>query len=120
AENQLDIDPNSANRSSVVLPLDEPRSYGAEDTYALSYEGKLLENPNGRVRFGSFELEDADAQFCNSGVEDVSLIRRRGEDLGVGDSELLALSRQYGDYVQITGSVPGENHDYWETGVGGS
>ncbi|HEY2408328.1 MAG TPA: hypothetical protein VGI10_20115, partial [Polyangiaceae bacterium] len=114
-QTQLDINPSTSQQNSVVLPLNEPRSYSVDDTLALTYEGKLINNRRtGFLRpdsAGGWQIYDADGNFCSAGVEDPSQI---GAELGTARSTDPTWASEHADYVQMTGDFPPKTlTSYW-------
>jgi len=121
---QLSIDPDDpAAQNSLTLPLIEPRSYPADQSPALVFEGPLfpprssgfLQPPNGASKT---LLVDPDANFCGAGVEDSDSIRARGAALDIPAANLDAWSVAHADYVQFTGDYPDPDDQYWVVGHG--
>jgi hypothetical protein len=103
--------------------LAEPRSYTADQTLALVYEGPLFPaRSSGFLQVDQDApqglLQDRDANFCGAGVEDSDTIRDRGTALGIPKSSLDAWSEAHADYVQITGDFPASDDQYWVKGRG--
>jgi len=122
----LAIDPKDPTaQNSLTLPLVEPRSYAADQSPLLVFEGPLFPaRTSGYLQFevGASEgvLIDRDASFCGAGVEDSDTIRARGVGLKIPDSSLDAWSNAHADYVQIIGDVPASDDQYWSLGRGQS
>ncbi|HEX2672491.1 MAG TPA: hypothetical protein VHM25_16530, partial [Polyangiaceae bacterium] len=108
----LVIDPtDETTPNSLTLPLAEPRSYTADQTLQLIYEGPLFPARSSgflQVLPGDSQghLQDRDANFCGAGVEDSDTIRERGVNLQIPKSSLDDWSKEHADYVQITGDFP--------------
>jgi hypothetical protein len=117
-DNELDIDPNTAERHSLALLWNQPRSFAPEEDYRLTYEGAFIaERPAGFLALSSAssKLADADAQFCSRGVQDVAYTRDQvGPELGVPSGELDAFARRHADYVQISSELVSKDDSYWK------
>jgi hypothetical protein len=117
-ENPLDTSPQSADRPSVALLLQEPRAFFGDEDLRLVYEGEIVKNRIGRldiVPTGGTTLVDFDGGFCDKGIEDIARMRERGITLGVETSKLDAFAREHADYVQITRELPDKNDIYWSS-----
>ena len=110
--------------NTLTLPLIEPRSYVANDNVTLTYEGRVLPLPDRTSGFldqqadGSWIIQDPDASFCSSGVEDSAAIGEEGTSLGISSAGLAAWSTAHADYVQITGDFLADTDAYWQSGAG--
>jgi hypothetical protein len=118
--NRLDLDPRTAERNSVALAYRQPRAFYPEEEITVTYEGVFVsERRIGLLRLGGPEepnrLEDADARFCDRGVQDASLTREVGIELGVEQEQLDAFVRRHADYVQLIAELPEESDSYWST-----
>jgi len=121
AENPLEVDPRTAEHSSLALPLAEPRSYLLDDDLSLVFEGPVvLPRPVGRFEPSGVALVDSDATFCDRGVEDVDLARDHGVQMGLSGAELEAFAVAHADYVQITATLFKEEDSWWQSGQQGS
>ena len=118
------IDPRLGGvQNSLTLPLIEPRSYAADESPTLVFEGRLF----GERKSGFMDVEpnasegtltDRDANFCGAGVEDRDTIRAQGEALGIPVANLDNWAAAHADYVQITGDYPASEDRYWVIGHG--
>jgi len=121
---ELPLDPADPSfQNSLTLPLAEPRSYGQDESVALTYEGRVFgESTSGFLQLepGASEatIRDPDANFCAKGVEDSETIRARGTAIGIAGANLDAWASAHADYVQITGDVPRDDDQYWRKGHG--
>ncbi|HVJ17677.1 MAG TPA: hypothetical protein VM686_19785 [Polyangiaceae bacterium] len=117
AANELVIDPTLAEQNSVTLPLEQPRSYAAEEVFTLSYEGNITGTlPSGFLDLEAAEstLTDSTANFCDRGVYGVNLMRDYGvEHFGLSGAAAEEFGRKHADYVQITSDFIGEDESYW-------
>lgn len=126
APQELSTNPLTATSNGVTLPPIEPRSYVANDNLTLTYEGRVLPLPDRTSGFlnqqadGSWVIQDPDASFCSSGVEDATVIKQEGQALGIPDDALAAWSIAHADYVQITGDFLPDEDKYWSEGAGKS
>jgi hypothetical protein len=139
ATDRLEIDPDTSQRNSVVLPLAEPRAYSDGALNALTYEGivrlpadspyevvsntELTAEVAGWVgtkdRYGVFE-GGINAAFCGAGVEDSVLSAERvleKEPSATGD-RLQSLALRHADTVEITSELLGSDDDYWDSSQG--
>ncbi len=120
------VDPNSRQSDQlqsinmVVLPPLEPRSYAAEDTVTVTYEGSFAgDRTSGfldETTVGATQatLKDASVSYCGAGVYDVdSMIDYAARDLGLSLKEAAKFAETHADYVQLTGSVPAADESYW-------
>jgi len=122
----LVIDPaDDSTPNSLTLPLVEPRSYTADQTLSLVFEGALFPSRSSGFlqvdvehQASQGQLQDRDANFCGAGVEDSDTIRERGVAIGIPTSSLDAWSKAHADYVQITGDFPPADDQYWTQGTG--
>ncbi len=118
------IDPDLAGvQNSLTLPLVEPRSYAADESPTLSFEGRVFaDRSSGFLQFepgaSEAQLRDPDANFCGAGVEDSDSIRARGEALGIPRQNLAKWAEAHADYVQISGDYPAPDDRYWVVGRG--
>jgi hypothetical protein len=114
---ELPMDPNTAEESSVVLPLAEPRSFLPGDSFQLAYEGRVTgDGEGGFLSFGgdAGSFEDRDAYFCGQGVYDVEMMRDYGEkELDLAPAMLDAFAETHADYVQVTDGFPALQDSYW-------
>ncbi len=115
---ELTTDPNTAESSSLVLPLAEPRSYLPGDAFQLAYEGQVTaDGTGGFLSFTSPDsgtFEDRAAYFCGQGVYDKAMMRDYGEkELGLPSDALDAFAASHADYVQVTDGFPVLQDSYW-------
>lgn len=117
----LVIDPNLAERASVVLPVYDPRAHPPSETVSVVYEGQI----GGTHDSGFFtdselgddhvRITDPNLLFCSLGVQDRQLTGQFGEskfDLTGGTAERFVA--RHTDYVQITSQLYAESDDYWD------
>ncbi|MEP7050727.1 MAG: hypothetical protein ABJB12_10255 [Pseudomonadota bacterium] len=118
----LPVDPVTSTQNSLVLPLSEPRSYAADESPTLTYEGALFtpSRTSGFIQVTkgapSAILHDPDANFCGSaGVEDSDSILTEAAALEIPESggRRAAWAKAHADYVQITGDFPDSDDVYW-------
>jgi hypothetical protein len=127
---ELVTDPSSdeGDKSSLTLPLVEPRSYPSNDRSILTYEGRVLagDQPSGFVdeveaADGSgleLRLADATAYFCNQGVYDRLTMQGYAEaELGLSSDAARSFAEGHSDYVQITGDFPSLIDSYWASAL---
>ncbi len=118
---ELVIDPNQADRSSVVLPVYDPRAHPPTEVVSVTYEGQLASSQE----TGSFtesqlgsayvRLEDPNVLFCAMGIQDRDLTLEVGEDrfsLDAGAAERFV--DRHTDYVQIRNRLYEPDDDYWK------
>lgn len=126
---ELTVDPNAELlQNTLSLPLAEPRSYAAEESPVLTYEGRLLvqDRKSGYLELTSDPvlLRDPDAAFCSSfGVQDSDAILAEADRYGLpvstqSDAVRAAWGLAHADYVQITGDFPVSTDRYWQIGKG--
>ena len=117
--NRLDVDPATADRSSLVLSYQEPRAYFPAEDFTGTYEGVVRQV--GQALFSvdpatglGVVKEGLNASFCSSGVQDVDVTRGIASDLGVTSSgDQAPFSRRHADYVQIVSDLLEEDDAYW-------
>lgn len=114
--NPLDTSPQTAERASVALLLQEPRAFFGDEELRLVYEGAIVKDRIGRFDIdpaGINTLVDFDGGFCDRGIEAVAQMRERGTALGVSAANLDAFAFEHADYVQFTSELPGKDDSYW-------
>jgi hypothetical protein len=111
--------------NSLTLPLKEPRSYAqADENLALVFEGSVLQGQRTSgflsvAADGPATINDPDAGFCNSGVQDSDAIGVEADSLGIpGTTD--KWRQMHADYVQLTGDFPAIEDSYWSAGAGQS
>jgi hypothetical protein len=122
----LVLDPGPAERHSVVLPFVEPRAYPSSNDLTLTYEGAITGSlasgflqefpsqapPVGLVP-GALLLRDS-VRYCDSGVNDIALMKDVGSSLGIDDpTKLEKFARDHADLVVITADFPADTDAYW-------
>ena len=105
-------------QNSVVLPPLEPRSYAAEDTVSLTYEGSYAgDRASGLLKDeeGVLTLEDASLSFCGAGVYDIATMKAYAmAELGLADAAQAEIfATEHADYVQLATALPEETDSYW-------
>jgi hypothetical protein len=109
-------------QNALTLPLIEPRSYVADESPTLTFEGKIIsERKSGflsQQSSGDWWLQDSDAIFCSAGVEDSQAIQAEGKAIGIADADLPTWADAHADYVQITGDYLVATDAYWSKGAG--
>ncbi len=121
----IDVDPRTAPQNSLVLPLNEPRSYAQDEAPVLTFEGRVFaDRTSGFLQSTSDPsralLRDPDANYCVAGVEDSSSILAEAAALAIPASRRKAWAAAHSDYVQITGDFPVADDVYWTVGAGQS
>lgn len=134
----LEIDPNQAERPSIVLPMSEPRAYPTSEVVSIAYEGDYSgHRATGQVLssedvadLGSLgtsrgdvmiPFTDAEALFCDAGVQDEALTRQlAAEQFGLSGGALDRFVAEHADYVQITEELLRESDPYWQDEAGGA
>jgi hypothetical protein len=108
-------------QNSVILPPLEPRSYAAEDTVTVTYEGSYAgDRASGQLgsstQDGAIELRDASLSFCGAGVYDVATMKAYAmAELGVADAaQAEVFAGEHADYVQLTTDFPKATDTYWK------
>jgi hypothetical protein len=115
-QNPLDTIPQTAERASIALLLQEPRAFFGDEDLRLVYEGEIVKGRVGRfdvLPAGGSTLVDFDGGFCDRGIEGVPRMRERGAALGVEAANLDAFAREHADYVQITSELHDKDDSYW-------
>jgi hypothetical protein len=120
------VNPNSRDSeqlqsvNSVVLPPLEPRSYAAEDTVTVTYEGSFAGDRTAGFLYGTEQdqptasLKDASLSYCGAGVYDVdSMTDYAARELGLSKDEPAKFGEEHADYVQLTASFPAADDTYW-------
>jgi hypothetical protein len=107
-------------QQSVVLPPLEPRSYAADDTVTVTFEGSFAGDRKAgflRTEDGLAVLRDGALSFCGAGVYDVATMKGYAQsELGVADDAAAdTFARAHADYVQITTALPLETDSYWKS-----
>lgn len=114
----LEIDPASAERHSLVLPFVEPRAYLSE-AKALVYEGVVAGSSSGAIALredGTAVLSDG-SNYCDRGVHDVEVMRELGaERFGLSGQELERFASAHADKVVIVADFPEADDAYWAGG----
>lgn len=114
----LDVDPASAERSSLLLSYEEPRAYFPGEDFIATYEGGVrptsaaLFSVDAATGLGMID-EGLNASFCTSGVQDMDLVVEAGRGLGVAPADEAAFARRHADYVQIVSDLLEEDDAYW-------
>jgi hypothetical protein len=114
----LDVDPATADRSSLLLSYEEPRAYLPGEDFLATYEGGVrpvsaaLFSVDPATGLGVVD-EGLNAAFCTSGVQDMDLVREAGRGLGVAPADDAAFARRHADYVQIVSDLLDEDDAYW-------
>jgi hypothetical protein len=120
----LELDPNLAERSSLLLSFEEPRAYNSNEDFVAIYEGPVGASGQSFIRVepdGFLRIDDGvNGRFCEGGVQDEQVTRDVGVGLGVSAAELDAFARRHGDYVQIVEDLPEEDDAYWTPGNPGA
>ena len=124
------VNPNSRDSeqlqsvNSVVLPPLEPRSYAADDTVTVTYEGSFAGNlAAGFLTAVEGEplatLRDASLSYCGAGVYDVdSMTDYAARELGLSKADSAKFGEEHADFVQLTAAVPPADDSYWrDSGV---
>jgi len=121
----LELDPDLADRSSLLLSYEEPRNFIPAEDFSATYEGvvrapsrAILRAPTTDEGYGTVD-EGLNASLCNSGVQDMDLSAEVGRGLGVTASAALAsFVRDSADYVQVTAPLLEEEDAYWDSPEG--
>jgi len=120
ASNLLDLEPSSAERNAITLPLNQPRSFPSAENVALTFEGAVggvsstgVLKPNA----GALTvLEDENGLFCAQGVQSQALMRVLGaEKFELAGPALSGFATEYADYVQLVSDVPNAEDPYWKS-----
>jgi hypothetical protein len=111
--------------NSLTLPLVEPRSYAADESPALTFEGRVFPDRssaflelNADPAQPTAKVHDPDASFCSAGVEDSDAIASEAASLAIPAANRAAWAAAHADYLQITGDFPGVDDVYWRLGQG--
>jgi len=122
ASDVIQVDPNNHDsevlqtQNSVVLPPLEPRSYAAQDTVTLTYEGSYIGDRTSGLISAEGVLTDRSLSFCGAGVYDVATMKGYAQsDLKVADDAAAdAFANDHADYVQVTTALLPEDDSYWQ------
>jgi hypothetical protein len=116
--NPLDVDPATAERSSLLLSYEEPRAYLPGEEFISTYEGVVrpastaLFSVDPATGLGRVN-EGLNAAYCSSGVQDMDQVTLAGPRFGVSAADLPAFARRHADYVQIVADLLEEDDPYW-------
>ncbi|HTV19888.1 MAG TPA: hypothetical protein VMG12_14485 [Polyangiaceae bacterium] len=117
--NLLDVDPATADRSSLLLSYEEPRAFIPTEDFTAIYEGPVrgvseaLFSIDPVTGLGKID-EGLNASYCSAGVQDMDLVLDDARRLGVtAPADLQAFARRHADYVQIVGDLLDEDDPYW-------
>lgn len=118
----LPSDPNAQDTEqarsldTLVLPPLEPRSYAADDTVTVTYEGSYAgDRYAGFVHPGDQTFSDDSLSFCAAGVYDVATMTDYAStELGLSDKNAARFGELHADYVQLTTALPAEDDSYWQ------
>lgn len=120
----LELDPNLAERSSLLLSFEEPRAYNSNEDFVAIYEGPVGASGQSFFRVepdGFLRVDDGvNGRFCEGGVQDEEVTREVGAGLGVAATNLEAFARRHSDYVQIVEDLLEKDDPYWAPGGGGA
>jgi hypothetical protein len=120
----LELDPNLAERSSLLLSYEEPRAYSSNEDFVAIYEGPVGATGQSFIRVeddGFLRIDDGvNGRFCDGGVQDEQVTREVGTSLGVPAAELATFARRHGDYVQIVEDLLEDDDPYWTPGNPGA
>jgi hypothetical protein len=124
---RLELDPQLADRSSLLLSYEEPRNFVPAEDFTATYEGvvrapsrAIFRAPTTEEGYGVVD-EGLNASFCNAGVQDMDLTADVGRGLSVtARSALETFVRGSADYVQLTASLLEEDDPYWDSAEGAS
>lgn len=132
AEQTLDLNPATAERNSLVLPLIEPRSYSASEDFAVTYEGVVTGDYDAGL-FGepteSTIVLQQNVTYCQAGIEAADVLPDGSLDplspmaaqatrLHVAPQNASAFARKHADYVQLLTPIPGPDEDVWKSEFG--
>lgn len=118
ADERLITDPAEAEQASLLLPVQQPRSYVSRETYAVTFEGAVGgHRTTGRLEPEASVFVDVDAGFCRQGVQDQRLASEMAAEFEVPEEERAAFGALYADYVQLTADFD-DDDPYWDTAAG--
>ncbi len=121
ASDPLVIDPNEAERPSMVLPLRQPRAYPQSEQVTVSYEGDFGGLHETGELTSSMELSDPNAQFCDLGVMDAQLTQQYGaRKFQLSSGAAARFAEHHTDYIQVTSKLLSEDDTYWSEGHEGA
>jgi len=114
----IELDPARADRSSVLLNYEEPRTFSPGEQFTATYEGVVRGGGEARLSVepttGAILVDEGlNASFCNSGVQDMDVSVGVAATLGVPAADSAAFARLSSDYVQVTAAFRGEKDAYW-------
>ena len=117
--NRLEVDPERAERSSLLLSYEEPRAFSPSEDFTSTYEGlvragaQAILSVDEATGLGVIN-EGLNASFCAAGIQDLELTRGVALDLGVSSSvDQTAFARRHADYAQLVGALLESNDAYW-------
>lgn len=119
SSDRLVVDPNEAERVSMVLPFVEPRAYPVNEVVSVIYEGQLDRTRRAGVldlgQGGSAAiLRDDSVSFCALGVQDRELTAEVGRTrFALSEGAIPRFVARHTDYVQLTNRLYNERDDYW-------
>lgn len=120
AAEPLPVDPNARGTTqievvnSLVLPPLELRSYRAEDTVTLTYEGALRAARDAGFLAEAGKFTDDSLSFCAAGVYDPTAMADYAvRELGLSVADAEAFGQKHADYVQIISPFPAATDSYW-------
>ena len=114
-------DPALANKSTLMMNLEDPRAQLVDQNWFVTYEGPLpgfdqkLAALQLRGKAGSIgldTLEDAGSRFCDNGVQSKQAVL---EKLGASTPDNLARAQSLADYVQLQTELPDQDDRYWSS-----
>jgi hypothetical protein len=116
--NLLDVNPATADRSSLLLSYEEPRAYVPNEEFLATYEGAVRQVSDALFTVDSATglgvvNEGLNASFCNAGIQDMDQVSQVGQSLGVRAADLPVFARSHADYVQIVSDLLDEEDPYW-------
>jgi hypothetical protein len=122
--NELIIDPARAERSSLAFSLVEPRQFFPNEQFSLTFEGSLGIRGSARIvpRGARALLDEGVAgRFCTQGIQDLAateLFAQQFFPQGASAATLDEFIAPRADYVQLTGELPREQSEYWQSAQG--
>ncbi len=118
-DNLLDLNPATADRSSLLLSYEEPRAYFPGEEVIATYEGVVRETGEALLSVDAdtglgVVNEGLNASYCSTGLQDMDQVKDDARRLGASaGTDLDYFARRHADYVQIVGDLLNERDPYW-------
>lgn len=123
---RLEMDPDRADRNSLLLSYEEPRAYIPSEELTATYEGIVRQSGQALLSVDDDSglgviNEGLNASLCSAGVQDVDIATVVAGELGLTSGAAQAsFARRHADYAQLTGAFLEEDEPYWADPQGGA